>query len=994
MQVSLYFTFYIIHYTFYYSFYLYFLYYFVSLQSKYKTNHLMKRRTIVLVVSLMLTWVGKADDVTPEQAMQQAQAFVENVKGKKSGNVKSRRAESTSLRMEGRVDGLYVFNLEENGGYVIVSNDDRTTPVLGYADSGHLDLDNMPENMKAWLQGYADEIAWIRANNIQPAANAASHRVSAVKKPVEPLLPCRWGQETPYNYLCPEYMPGVQAAAGCVATAMAQCMYTAEMRVGSTTTYTTAEIPAYRTETKRLSIGSIAAGTPINWSKMIGDYTGGYTKEQMKAVAELMYYCDVAIEMDYNNDGEGSSGAFTMDVAEALKKYFGYSSTATYVNRCLYSYQEWVDMMYNELSQGRPIVYGAFTEYEEGHSFVCDGYATEDYFHIDWGYDGDDNGYYKLSVLDPKSELGESNIPEAYKIFQDAVIGIQKKEESGTILEIRPHVINLSVKKISYSDHPTRGQNVDVFVEVQNNSNDDYDGSIGIKAFYNYKEDAESVRYENFVIPAKESRVCKLSFVPSNYGRYTLYVIIGDSDEMLGPISSHLLAVANGTMLPTTSKIELGHSLTVENELTVINAEQKYYNLYGNTFRGTLTVTNPDPTANYQGYYVCRMTRHTPTVEGVFAYYREIAIPSGGSYDIPIEITGMTSEEKYSIRVSYQVGNGYHDFETAAIFYRQPTIVTTMPDGTEINVIPQSLDPANTYTVPAGATSVDLMATGITTLNTEGCTPNTLYLFDTTDKVPEGLTNIVRFDTNSRQYAADDIRLTDGYSFASPVDFTASNIEFTYTPDRWAGKDGGWNTLIVPFDVASVTADGQPIDWFRSSTDEGKQFWLKEFTGDDPDVVYFDNVSGTMTANTPYLIALPGDYWGKAYDLSQKTIKFIGSGEVKRSSSEKLFAGNYLYMGNTAQDNTADIYTLNATGTQFERSNGNAPFRAYFKPITLDNSVTTLSIGSDERTLSVRELENNAPSATAWYTLDGRRLSGKPSTKGIYIHDGKKMVNK
>ena len=80
-----------------------------------------------------------------------------------------------------------------------------------------------------------------------------------------------------------------------------------------------------------------------------------------------------------------------------------------------------------------------------------------------------------------------------------------------------------------------------------------------------------------------------------------------------------------------------------------------------------------------------------------------------------------------------------------------------------------------------------------------------------------------------------------------------------------------------------------------------------------------------MTAYTPYLIGLPGDYFGPDNDLSKKTIRFIGSGDVRRTQSETLTAGNYIYMGNIAQDNTENIYTLNAAGTQFVLSNGSAP---------------------------------------------------------------------
>ena len=56
---------------------------------------------------------------------------------------------------------LYVFNAEKGNGFVIVSGDDRTEPVLGYCDSGSYDPDNVPENMQAWLDQYVEEIVML-----------------------------------------------------------------------------------------------------------------------------------------------------------------------------------------------------------------------------------------------------------------------------------------------------------------------------------------------------------------------------------------------------------------------------------------------------------------------------------------------------------------------------------------------------------------------------------------------------------------------------------------------------------------------------------------------------------------------------------------------------------------------------------------------------------------------------------------------------------------
>ena len=99
-----------------------------------------------------------AEDVTAEHAREEAMSFLAQRSTSPNG---PRRAPGVKpqLTLQGKVSGLYVFNVNTDDGYVIVSNDDRTLPVLGFSDTGSFDPDRMPENMKAWLQGYADEIA-------------------------------------------------------------------------------------------------------------------------------------------------------------------------------------------------------------------------------------------------------------------------------------------------------------------------------------------------------------------------------------------------------------------------------------------------------------------------------------------------------------------------------------------------------------------------------------------------------------------------------------------------------------------------------------------------------------------------------------------------------------------------------------------------------------------------------------------------------------------
>ena len=236
--------------------------------------------------------------------------------------------------------------------------------------------------------------------------------------------------------------------------------------------------------------------------------------------------------------------------------------------------------------------------------------------------------------------------------------------------------------------------------------------------------------------------------------------------------------------------------------------------------------------------------------------------------------------------------------------------------------------------------------------------------------------------------------MTDGNDFYSPIDFTATNIEFTYANDRRADGTNGWNTIMLPFDVTSVTANGTAIDWFHSGSDTGKQFWLKEFVSDDLGVVNF-GFADEMKANTPYIIALPGNHWGSEYDLSGKTIKFIGQNVTVHKNGEvsSVTGGNYRFIGTTVTDATTNIYPINVDGNQFVLDDGCAPFRAYFKADMFDRTVTSLGIGNGGETTGIDEVRGKTEEGRGEvFDLSGRRVENP--TKGVYIKNGKLFIKK
>ena len=321
----------------------------------------------------------------------------------------------------------------------------------------------------------------------------------------------------------------------------------------------------------------------------------------------------------------------------------------------------------------------------------------------------------------------------------------------------------------------------------------------------------------------------------------------------------------------------------------------------------------------------------------------------------------------------------------------QPSIVTYRSDGTQ-SVVEVTSD---FYAAPSGVLAVDLSGTGITAATS--VETNCLFIIGEGDPSPIGVGNTIVKSGSS--YTADNIVLSDGSDFYSPVDFTALNIEFTYYSDRWADGTNGWNTIMLPYDVSLVKADDAVIDWFHSSSDTGKQFWLKQFVSDEQDVVNFD-FTDELKANTPYIIAFPGNHWGSEYDLSGKTLRFIGQDvTVHKSGVASSVAGNYYsFIGDTRYVDTEDIYCLNFDGNKFELDNSSAPFRAYFKANESNSPKICLSIGNGGDTTSLSEelrvKSEEFTTATEWYTLDGRRLKGKPTAKGLYIVNGQKVIVK
>lgn len=315
---------------------------------------------------------------------------------------------------------VYVFNGEDQSGFVLISASENSRTILGYADQGYFDAANIPDNMRMWLKMYAEEIAYASSLSQQIATHSPLH----TQYPnIEPLLgETQWGQNKPYNDLCP-IVDGKRSVAGCVATALSQIMYKHKYPAKGQGNH------SYKLRNGTEVSADFSKAT-YDWDNMLPQYKGSsYTAEQANAVAELMFHVGVACNMQYSSTASGSSSGIAL---QGLNRYFGYDAGIIPLPKDYIPENQVLEGIASDLKEGRPVYISAYTTNYEGHAFVCDGMQSNGYIHINWGWTGTADGYFSISALDPAQQgTGGSAANLAFTVDVCAYANI-RPDEGGT----------------------------------------------------------------------------------------------------------------------------------------------------------------------------------------------------------------------------------------------------------------------------------------------------------------------------------------------------------------------------------------------------------------------------------------------------------------------------------------------------------------------------------------------------------------------------------
>ena len=1070
----------------------------------------MKRLNITLA-GIYVALTMAAAPVSERQAQLSARQFM-NERGKSLSLQLAKKQLVQSSNVNGQqTAAYYVFNMGQQQGFVIVSGDDRTPAILGYSTEGAFSEENMPTNMQAWLDEYARQVRWMQKHHVQstPAKAPVRHAIS-------PMLTSLWDQGDPFNRDCPSFLnTGNQCATGCVATAMAQVLYYHGSNTGLPTG-TTRLIPAYECNTNWGGFGKIKVSakptTTFAWADMLPSYankTDNSYRTQCAAVAKLMAYCGAAVEMEYRDQVNGGSSASTNSISYALNTYFGMD--AARASRETYSYPLWMELIYDELNAGRPVIYDGQSS-SGGHSFVVDGYDGDELFHINWGWGGLNNGYFALDACNPgdKSGIGAGSSDDGYSYDQNAIIGIQpttgithllnqqltftrlfcyanqivcacyNRTDKDNVFDIglayvdeNDNIIDdvfvlnenvelkrgygltrllltiengtkpagtykmVGVSKLHNSDTWMVANTSRIFVTVVFDS----EGSVTLVSHPTAGISASAVSINGSKV-ANEKQTVNVTLVNASdeyYGQ--IYLFASNNNQMGVAVSSTGVTLAKEST--TTAQLSFtpntvgtwhvwvatdseGADIIGEAEAVITNSVYQYTDF----IISNITFQNADLSSQYtdsDGRIHLDVLSHdvivTPTVSnhtgdtyinphGIYFYFVLEQQAADGSW---VEKDTRYSTAYYTtVPMNYDIV--YTDINFGTLEYGTYRLVlktqdritkefTTQDDRYIFNIVNAYFvwtsqgtrstvkDNNEVITIDKDAAAVDLSSYSFSDVE-PNANPNTLYYLSDSQRVPASLEgkNVVQgLEANS-------ITLTDGHGFYVPFSFIAQDINYSRVFNRGltSGADG-WSTIVLPFAVSQVTANGSPISRLRNAEDEQGRYWLMEYVSDDKSHVEF-NYADSFDAYCPYLIAVPGKEFGDQ-SLEGQELTFSASGNVLVSTSRKAVrnSGNFKLCGSMEEAaKFNNIYVLNDDGSNFIFQNTATmnPFQAYLQSLTNDDA---LGIGLRFTEPIFSGINNVYPSPftlhpSSVFDLQGRRV-GQPKS-GFYIVNGKKYITK
>ena len=322
------------------------------------------KRTLLLVLTVFTNiLLANAEPITKARALSIATKYINNPK--LSDNTPKTRSSKADEQ-----PAYYIFTNPNDKKFVIISGESKLNEVVGYGDKMIENPNDQPPYFKLFLKEYERVVKEVRAK----ATTTTPQR--PIKRKVEPLLTCKWSQYDPFNKYTP-LSNGQHTPTGCVATATAQVMFYNKWPKNRPTEYIA-------------STGDEARKSSTYWWEDMKNTTNEMRTEQSRqAVGVLMYDIGKAVHMRYYIKGSDSN---LQRACNALRDKFDY--TVRYLDKNFLPANEFLNEVMQEISDGYPVlVVGG------PHAFVYDGYDEQGLIHTNWGWGGENDGYFDINIV-------------------------------------------------------------------------------------------------------------------------------------------------------------------------------------------------------------------------------------------------------------------------------------------------------------------------------------------------------------------------------------------------------------------------------------------------------------------------------------------------------------------------------------------------------------------------------------------------------------------
>ena len=323
----------------------------------------MKRTLLLVVTAFTNIFLANADPITKAQALSIATKYINNPK-------LSNDTPKTRSSQANEQPAYYIFTNPNDKKFVIISGESKLNELVGYGDKMTENPNDQPPYFKLFLKEYERVVREVRSK----AATITPQR--PIKRKVEPLLTCKWSQYDPFNKYTP-LSNGQHTPTGCVETATAQVMFYNKW-------------PKNRPQDYIASTGDDAKKSATYWWDEMKNTTNEMrTEHSRQAVGVLMYDIGKAVHMRYYIKGSDSN---LQRACNALRDKFDY--TVRYLDKNFLPANEFINEVMQEISDGYPVlVVGG------PHAFVYDGYDEQGLIHTNWGWGGENDGYFDINIV-------------------------------------------------------------------------------------------------------------------------------------------------------------------------------------------------------------------------------------------------------------------------------------------------------------------------------------------------------------------------------------------------------------------------------------------------------------------------------------------------------------------------------------------------------------------------------------------------------------------